>query len=83
MSKKDVLQKLEGYLKSSPLKINLIFDEIEGEGDLCSLKGKYYIIINRRLFLDAKIRIIARALKRLNSLELPGEIKEIVEKWAE
>jgi hypothetical protein len=64
MTKKEILQKLEGFLQSLPYEINLIFDEVEGEGGLCLLKGKYYIIVNRRLSVDAKIRVIANAIKR-------------------
>ncbi|MEO0117426.1 MAG: hypothetical protein ABIK99_04995 [candidate division WOR-3 bacterium] len=83
MTKREVLEKLEEFLKSNRPEISLIFDEIEGEGGLCSLKGKYYIIVNRRLSLDAKIKIITAALKQLNSFELPPEIKEVIKKWAE
>ncbi len=79
MNKKEALATLENFLKEADFKI--IFDELEGEGGLCQLKGKYYIVINRRLPLEGKIRIIAQELKRLNHLPIPEEVKEIIEEW--
>lgn len=79
MTKKEILIELENFLQSA--EIRLIYDDIEGEGGLCELKGKPYIIINRRLPVENKIKIIAQELAGLNSLNFPERIKEIIEKF--
>lgn len=79
MTKKGLLLELENFLRSADFR--LIYDDIEGEGGLCELRGKSYIIINRRLPDEFKITIIASELGKLNSLAVPERIREIIEKW--
>ncbi len=71
---------LEGYLRG--LNFRVIYDDIEGEGGFCELKGKPYIILNRRLPNEFKIKIIASALRAcVKPTFLPERIREIIDKW--
>jgi hypothetical protein len=63
MSKTSRLEQLEQECKERG--VRLIYDDLRSEGGLCRLRGNYYVIMNRRLAFETKIRIIANALARV------------------
>jgi len=63
MSKTSRLEQLEQECKERG--VRLIYDDLRSEGGLCRLRGSFYLILNRRLAFETKIRIIADALARV------------------
>ena len=63
MSKAKQLEQLEQECHTRGVK--LIYDDLRSEGGLCRLRGSFYLILNRRLAFETKIRIIADALARV------------------
>jgi hypothetical protein len=66
MSKTSRLEQLEQECKERG--IRLIYDDLRSEGGLCRLRGCYYVILNRRLAAETRIRIIADALARVREM---------------
>jgi len=63
MSKTSRLEKLEQECHTRGVK--LIYDDLRSEGGLCRLRGSFYLILNRRLASETRVRIIADALARI------------------
>ena len=45
--------------------VKLVYDELQGEGGLCRLRDCWYLIINRRLSVETRVRVIHQALERV------------------
>jgi len=58
-----VLERLEAELSSRGVK--LVYDDLKGEGGLCRVKGRPWLIVNRRASAETRIRILREALVRL------------------
>jgi len=56
--------------------VTLIYDDLRGEGGLCRLRESYWLILNRRLAPETKVRIIADALARVPTRAEPPEPAE-------
>ena len=63
MSKAKELEQLEQECHTRGVK--LIYDDLRSEGGLCRLRGSFYLILNRRLASETKVRIILGALARV------------------
>jgi hypothetical protein len=63
MSKKTRLEQLEQECHGRG--VRLIYDDLRSEGGLCRLRGSYFLILNRRLASETRVRIIADALARV------------------
>ena len=63
MSKTKQLEQLEQECHTRGVK--LIYDDLRSEGGLCRLRGSFYLILNRRLASETRVRIIADALARI------------------
>jgi hypothetical protein len=63
MNTKKRLEQLEQECRGRG--VRLIYDDLRSEGGLCRLRGCYYLILNRRLASETKVRIISDALARL------------------
>ncbi len=63
MSKTSRLEQLEQECHTRG--VRLIYDDLRSEGGLCRLRGSFYLILNRRLASETKVRIIADALARV------------------
>ena len=63
MSKTAKLEQLEQECHTRGVK--LIYDDLRTEGGLCRLRGCFYLILNRRLASETRVRIIADALARV------------------
>jgi hypothetical protein len=66
MSKTSRLEQLEQECKERG--VRLIYDDLRSEGGLCRLRGSYYVILNRRLASETRVRIIADALARVRDM---------------
>jgi hypothetical protein len=60
---------------------NLGHTYARSEGGYCKLSGKEMILVNRRQSNQAKIRVLARSLKRLdlNSIFIPPAVRAAIE----
>ncbi len=65
MSMKKTLDALEQTCKD--VGVRLVYDELKGEGGLCRLRDSWYLILNRRLSTESRIRIIREALTRVGA----------------
>ena len=89
MSKTSRLEQLERECKERG--IRLIYDDLRSEGGLCRLRGCYYVILNRRLASETRVRIIADALARVREMadarpavadQVPGAPQEVMTETA-
>jgi hypothetical protein len=65
MSTKNTLDALEQACKD--LKVRLVYDELKGEGGLCRLRDSWHLILNRRLSVESRIRLIREALAQVSA----------------
>ncbi|MBN1348863.1 hypothetical protein JXJ21_05595 [candidate division KSB1 bacterium] len=79
MEEETVLQQLEAILKE--LSIALRYEKGRFQGGLCRLHGEEVFILNSKLSVDRKIRIIAKELSLLNleNVYILPAIREIIE----
>lgn len=45
--------------------VRLAYDDLQGEGGLCRLRDCWYLVINRRLAAESRVRLIHQALERV------------------
>jgi len=45
--------------------VNLVYDDLRGEGGWCRLRDKHFIIVNRRASVETRVRVIHEALQRV------------------
>jgi hypothetical protein len=72
MNTKKRLEQLEQECRGRG--VRLIYDDLRSEGGLCRLRGCYYLILNRRLASETKVRIIADALARVGDCPRMGTV---------
>ena len=72
MSKTSRLEQVEHECKERGVK--LIYDDLRSEGGLCRLRGSFYLILNRRLASETKVRIIVDALARVGGCTRMGTV---------
>lgn len=46
-------------------KVRLVYDDLRGEGGLCRVRSEFYVIVNRRLSPERRVRLIRSCLERL------------------
>ncbi|MEW6686239.1 MAG: hypothetical protein AB1393_08540 [Candidatus Edwardsbacteria bacterium] len=63
------------------LRLKVIFDNFEGKGGFCKVRGKEKIILNDSLPKREKIKILAQELSKysLENIYLLPKIREIIE----
>ncbi|MBI4727109.1 hypothetical protein HY768_07795 [candidate division TA06 bacterium] len=68
-------------LLAEKLGLSIKFDEFEGRGGWCKLKGTEKIIINKRLMPKEQIRILAQILVRYPTEEqaMPPKIRQLID----
>jgi hypothetical protein len=78
LGKKELCKQLEDL--ATRLGAKLMFDELAFPGGHCRSKGQYYIIINERLALDEKIRLLCTGISELpwEQETLPAEIQNLL-----
>jgi hypothetical protein len=60
MNKSERLKQLEEMLQQNSVRI--IYDILKGEGGLCKVRDKYYVIVNRNISVEQKITLLAHGL---------------------
>lgn len=63
MKASERLERLEALCVERGVK--LVYDDLQGEGGLCRLRERWYLIVNRRLSIESRVRLIHRALERV------------------
>lgn len=78
MSRKEILRALEELV--AKLGAKLMYDDINFPGGHCWSKGKLYIVINDRLALDEKIRLLCAGVSLLpwENESLPVEVQHLL-----
>ena len=66
ISKAKQLEQLEQECRERG--IRLIYDDLRSEGGLCRLRGSFFLILNRRLAVETRVRAIAAALARVREM---------------
>ena len=66
MTKAKQLEQLEQECRERGIK--LMYDDLRSEGGLCRLRGSCYLILNRRLACETRVRIITEALERAQAM---------------
>ncbi|GEM_PF-1069679 len=66
VSKAKQLEQLEQECRERGIK--LMYDDLRSEGGLCRLRGSCYVILNRRLACETRVRIITEALARAQAM---------------
>ena len=74
-----LLQELETL--AATLDVEVRYDTFEGNGGLCRILDKHYIIINRALVTDQRLQLLSRELARCNLDEvyIRPQVREILE----
>ncbi len=65
MSTKKTLDALEQACKE--LGVRLAYADLKSEGGLCRLRDSWRLILNRRLSVESRIRLIREALAQVNA----------------
>jgi hypothetical protein len=80
MTKKELLQHLEGVAKQVGVKV--IYDDLRGEGGFCRCKDRHYLILNSRLSQNQKIDLLIQGLANLdlNGVSLIPEVRILLER---
>lgn len=60
---KQILAELEARCVEAGIK--LIYDDLRGEGGLCRVRDRFWVIVNRRVSVVTKIRILNEVLKKV------------------
>ncbi len=63
MGKESALAELEA--RCQELGIKLVYDDLRGEGGLCRVREQFWLIVNRRVSVATKIRLLNDALKKV------------------
>lgn len=61
--KEQVLAELEA--RCVEIGIKLVYDDLRGEGGLCRVRDQFWVIVNRRVSVVTKIRILNEVLKKV------------------
>jgi hypothetical protein len=61
--KEAVLAELEA--RCQELGIKVVYDDLRGEGGLCRVRERFWLIVNRRVSVATKIRLLNEALKKV------------------
>ena len=78
MGKKDICRQLEELAVHLGAKV--IYDDLTFSGGHCRSKGRFYIVINERLALDERIRLLCAGISELpwEQDDLPPEIQNLL-----
>jgi hypothetical protein len=78
MNRKELQRRLEELAKR--LGGRVIFDDLSFPGGHCRSAGKFYIVINDRLALEQKVRLLCAGISQLpwENEELPPEIQNLL-----
>lgn len=60
---KQILAELEARCVEAGIK--LVYDDLCGEGGLCRVRDQFWVIVNRRVSVVTKIRILNEVLKKV------------------
>jgi hypothetical protein len=80
MSVKKGLEALEQQCRDAGVK--LIYDDLRGEGGLCRLRDRFFLILNRRAAPETRVRLIAEGLAKLATMSVPLPAVSAVEQAA-
>ena len=76
--KRDLQRKLEQLAEQ--LGAKLIYGDLNYPGGYCRSKGQFYIIINDRLALDEKLRLLCEGVSQLpwEQTDVPAELQNLL-----
>lgn len=79
MRDNQIIETMTGLAEKLGLSIK--FDEFDGRGGWCKLKGTEKIIINKRMLLKEQVRVLAQILARYPTEELamPPKIRQLID----
>ena len=79
MDDASLLQELETL--AATLDVEIRYDAFEGDGGLCRILDKRYIIINRNLESSQRLQLLCRELARcsLDEVYIRPQVREILE----
>lgn len=61
--KESALAELEA--RCQELGIRVVYDDLRGEGGLCRVREQFWLIVNRRVSVATKIRLLNEALQKV------------------
>mgnify|MGYP005810115715 CR=1 FL=1 len=64
MKEKDILNELERL--AAQLSVTIKYVKLNAKGGLCRVYGKYFIYVDTKITLNAKISILTNSLKNFN-----------------
>jgi N-acetylglucosamine kinase-like BadF-type ATPase len=78
MDNKSILKTLEEI--SEKLAIKVRYGNLSSKGGLCRVYNKYYIIIDRKAAINAKIDTILKSIKKfdLHKIYIPPNIRSLI-----
>jgi hypothetical protein len=78
MNRRDIQRQLEDLAKR--LGARVIYDDLNFPGGHCRSKGQLYIVVNDRLALDEKVRLLCAGVSQLpwENEQLPPEIQNLL-----
>jgi hypothetical protein len=78
MNRRDIQRQLEDLAKQLGAKV--IYDDLNFPGGHCRSSGQFYIVINDRLALDEKVRLLCAGVSQLawEKEQLPPEIQNLL-----
>ncbi len=80
MDSTTLLQEFEDLAER--MSISVRYGKLEGDGGLCQYRGRYHIVINKRLDTDRRINLLGRAFAAfpLDNMFLIPAVREAIDR---